>query len=102
MALSVFIHARFIIFREGKSNAHLNGDYQRIGDIMVNSFLTVLEVSTYISSLWAVSWLGIWNNHILLPVVSFIESCTPDWGFCCFHPYEKILAQRPRTNPWEG
>ena len=41
----------FIIFREGKSNAHLNGDYQRIGDIMVNSFLTVLEVSTYISSL---------------------------------------------------
>lgn len=25
---------------EGKSNAHLNGDYQRIGDIMVNSFLT--------------------------------------------------------------
>lgn len=28
---------------EGKSNAHLNGDYQKIGDIMVNSFLTVLE-----------------------------------------------------------
>ncbi|KAH3806967.1 hypothetical protein DPMN_135297, partial [Dreissena polymorpha] len=27
---------------EGKSNAHLNGDYQRIGDIMVNSFLTSL------------------------------------------------------------
>lgn len=30
---------------EGKSNAHLNGDYQRIGDIMVNSFLTSLGVS---------------------------------------------------------
>lgn len=31
---------------EGKSNAHLNGDYQRIGDIMVNSFLTSLGVSS--------------------------------------------------------
>jgi len=30
---------------EGKSNAHLNGDYQRIGDLMVNSFLTSLGVS---------------------------------------------------------
>ncbi|KAL3848556.1 hypothetical protein ACJMK2_019407 [Sinanodonta woodiana] len=28
---------------EGKSNAHLNGDYQKIGDIMVGSFLRVLE-----------------------------------------------------------
>jgi len=27
---------------EGKSNAHLNGDYQKIGDIMVNSFLSSL------------------------------------------------------------
>ena len=36
-----------IFYREGKSNAHLNGDYQRIGDIMVNSFLTALEVIIY-------------------------------------------------------
>ena len=35
---------------EGKSNAHLNGDYQRIGDIMVNSFLTSLGVSPYLFS----------------------------------------------------
>ena len=32
---------------EGKSNAHLNGDYQKIGDIMVNSFLTSLGVSIF-------------------------------------------------------
>lgn len=31
------------IFREGKSNAHLNGDYQRIGDIMLNN-MTMLQV----------------------------------------------------------
>lgn len=32
---------------EGKSNAHLNGDYQKIGDIMVNSFLTSLGVCNF-------------------------------------------------------
>ncbi|KAL5005009.1 hypothetical protein ScPMuIL_018465 [Solemya velum] len=29
---------------EGKSNAHLNGNYQKIGDIMLNSFSKVLEL----------------------------------------------------------
>ena len=29
--------------REGKSNAHLNGDYQRIGDIVVNG-MKVLQL----------------------------------------------------------
>ena len=30
--------------REGKSNAHLNGDYQKIGDVMLNN-MKVLQVS---------------------------------------------------------
>ena len=33
----------FVRFREGKSNAHLNGDYQRIGDIVLNG-MRVLQV----------------------------------------------------------
>lgn len=31
--------------REGKSNAHLNGDYQKIGDIMTATFPKLLPVS---------------------------------------------------------
>lgn len=35
-----------LFYREGKTNAHMNGDYQRIGDIMSDSFNTnVLNVS---------------------------------------------------------
>lgn len=28
----------FIYLREGRSNAHIKGDYQRIGDVMLKSF----------------------------------------------------------------
>lgn len=28
----------FICFREGRSNAHIKGDYQRIGDVMLKNF----------------------------------------------------------------
>lgn len=27
-----------ICFREGRSNAHIKGDYQRIGDVMLKNF----------------------------------------------------------------
>lgn len=28
----------FVCFREGRSNAHIKGDYQRIGDVMLKNF----------------------------------------------------------------
>ena len=41
-----FIHSIVdpLFCREGKSNAHLNGDYQKIGDVMLNN-MKVLQVS---------------------------------------------------------
>ena len=39
----VHVHLSRGVDREGKSNAHLNGDYQRIGDIVVNG-MKVLQL----------------------------------------------------------
>ena len=30
------------------------------------------------------------------------SSCRPDWDFCCFYLYDKILSHIPRNNKWEG
>lgn len=46
LSLNMLIYSLYncrIFFREGKSNAHLNGDYQRIGDIMLNN-MKVLQL----------------------------------------------------------
>ena len=93
----MFIHAYFIIFREGKSNAHLNGDYQRIGDIMVNSFLTVLEVTTYFGNhlyFSTVFWIRIWNKSILIPVMRFMVSAV-------FTHMRKFYLKYPVLNGWK-
>ena len=39
-----------LLCREGKSNAHLNGEYQRIGDIMLNGMRVLQLYSTYIET----------------------------------------------------
>ena len=40
--------AGFCIDREGKSNAHLNGDYQKIGDILLAN-MKVLKVGDHMT-----------------------------------------------------
>lgn len=44
------ISSRPCVFREGRSNAHIKGDYQRIGDVMLKN-LQALKVSW---ELWSI------------------------------------------------
>ena len=40
---TMYLNINMLRYREGRSNAHLNGDYQRIGDVFINT-LRVLQV----------------------------------------------------------
>lgn len=35
------ISSPYVCFREGKTNAHMKGDYQRIGDVMLRNMRTL-------------------------------------------------------------
>ena len=58
------LYFALFFFREGKSNAHLNGDYQRIGDIMLNN-MKVLQVR----SVCIMGLVGEWL-HALIKILS--------------------------------
>lgn len=39
--LCLLISFSYVYFREGKTNAHVKGDYQRIGDVMLRNMRTL-------------------------------------------------------------
>lgn len=58
-----------LCFREGRSNAHIKGDYQRIGDVMLKNFqglkvrrcpcisvITVVKMWSFISASCTRTW----------------------------------------------
>lgn len=48
--MSLHVKQLLISFREGRSNAHIKGDYQRIGDILLKN-IQGLRVTVFFSTI---------------------------------------------------
>lgn len=105
----------FICFREGRSNAHIKGDYQRIGDVMLKNFqgLKVSHRFTSHSCIFVITvmnWCSfVWLNFVRSPwrqTCISSPTCCWSWRRRAGHPAGwrvsagTLSCRRCATSPW--
>ena len=83
------------IFREGKSNSHLRGDCQKIGDLILNATVIMEQVSKFVLQIVFFIVIKVLNGvhpHAHTHICTHIHACA------CMHTIHILHIYTPNTS----